>query len=525
MPLWFLAGLSGCATPMKADAVEADLHLIGGTVHVGDRSQALVVDIVIRGDQIIFVGHSGKRVRARRTIDVSGLIVAPGFIDPHTHALADLNSADESKRRNTNYRLQGVTTVFIGNDGGGSSAVANLSQDLTAKGIGINAAMFVGHGAVRRAVMGDAKRKPTDVELAQMKVLVRTAMRDGAVGLSTGLFYAPGSFSETDEIVELAKAAAEGGGVYDSHIRDESNYNIGLEAAIDEALEIGRRANIPVNISHIKALGVDVWGRSSGIIAKIEAARSSGLKVTADQYPWKASSTSLSSALIPSKMKAGGKAALIARLTNPKRKDQLHKDVANNLLRRGGPGSILITEGDEEWKGLTLEQLAAKNNVSPVEMAIEIVRKGDTKIASFNMTEDDIMNYMRQKWVMTGSDGGGGHPRKYGSFPEKYRKYVKQRGVLSTEDFIYQSSGLAAETFGLCDRGFLREGYRADIVIFDPEKFRAKADYQNPERQSEGIEYLIVNGTVAVDRGISNRILSGRTLRPCRWRKDRKSPL
>jgi len=381
--------------------------------------------------------------------------------------------------------------------------------------------MFVGHGAVRRQIMGDAKRKPTDSELAQMKALVRTAMKNGALGLSSGLFYAPGSFSETDEIVELAKAAAEAGGVYDSHIRDESSYNIGLEAAIEEALEIGRRANIPVNISHIKALGVDVWGKSSAIIAKIETARSSGLRVTADQYPWKASSTSISSALIPSPMKAGGEAALLLRLADPKLKEQLDKDVANNLRRRGGASSILITQGHDDWKGLTLEQLAAKNNVSPVEMAIEIVRKGGAKIASFNMTEDDIINYMQQKWVMTGSDGGSGHPRKYGSFPRKYWEYVKRRKILSTEDFIYQSSGLAAETFGLCDRGFLREGYRADIVIFDPEKFRAKADYQNPEQLSQGVEYLIINGIVSVDSGISNGILSGRVVRPCRRGKEK----
>jgi len=381
--------------------------------------------------------------------------------------------------------------------------------------------MFVGHGAVRRQIMGDAKRKPTDSELAQMKALVRAAMNEGALGLSSGLFYAPGSFSETDEIAELAKVAAEAGGVYDSHIRDESSYNIGLEAAIEEALEIGRRANIPVNISHIKALGVDVWGKSSAIIAKIETARTNGLRVTADQYPWEASSTSISSALIPSPMKAGGEAALLLRLADPKLKEQLHKDVANNLRRRGGASSILITQGDDEWKGSTLAQLAVKNNVSPIEMAIEIVRKGGAKIASFNMTEDDIINYMQQKWVMTGSDGGGGHPRKYGSFPRKYWEYVKQRRVLSTEDFIYQSSGLAAETFGLCDRGFLREGYRADIVIFDPEKFRARADYQNPERLSKGVEYLIINGIVSVDERISKKNLPGKVLKPCSRRRDR----
>ena len=509
---------------MKADIIQADLHLIGGTVYVGDRSQAVVADIAIKGDKIILVGNAGDRVRAQNTINVSGLIVAPGFIDPHTHALVDLESVDEGKRRNTNYRLQGVTTVFVGNDGGGSPKVGELSRTLADKGIGTNAAMFVGHGAVRRAVMGDAKRKPTDSELAQMKALVETAMKDGALGLSSGLFYAPGSFSETDELVELAKTAAEAGGVYDSHIRDESSYNIGLEAAIDEALEIGRRANISVNISHIKALGTDVWGKSTNIIAKIEAARSSGMRVTADQYPWKASSTSLSSALIPSKMKAGGKAALIARLTDPKHKEQLHKDVANNLRRRGGASSILITEGAEKWPGSTLEQLAVRNNVSPVEMAIEIVLKGGAKIASFNMTEDDIINYMRQKWVMTGSDGGGGHPRKYASFPKKFEIYVKQHGVLSIKDFIYQSSGLAAETFGLCDRGFLREGYRADIVIFDPEKFRARADYQNPERLSEGVEYLIINGVVSVDKRISKKNLPGKIIKPCSRRKDRQSP-
>ncbi len=498
--------------------IEADLLLMGGQFYVGDGSESQVADIAIKDDEIIFIGLSSANIRAKKSLDARGLIVAPGFIDPHTHSLAELQSDDARQRENANYRLQGVTTVFNGNDGGGYPDILKLSQAMQSSGIGTNTTLYVGHGALRREVMNNDNRVPTDEEMAQMKLLVAKAMDNGALGLSTGLFYVPGSFSQIEEVIELAKVAAEKNGVYDSHIRDESTYNIGLEAAIKEVLEIASKADIPAHIAHIKALGVDVWGKSVPVIKMIEQARAEGLKVTADQYPWLASGTSISAALIPREIKAGGEDKYLARLNNPSLRDKLVKDVTENLRRRGGAEAVLITQGKPEWQGKTLIALAGENNITPVEMAIEIARKGDAKIASFNMDEDDLSNFMRQDWVMTSSDGSSGHPRKYASFPRKFEIYIKQKNVMPVATFLYRSSGLVADTFMLCDRGYIKPGYKADIVIFDPEKFTARADFQNPELLSQGVEYLLINGQLAVDQGKSQHILPGKVLKRCTGR-------
>lgn len=495
--------------------INADYIIENGTVYLGDNTQGKIVDIAVQGENIVFIGNASRRVKAKAVLDATGLIVAPGFIDPHTHSLIDLQSDDATTRENVNYRTQGVTTVFNGNDGYGSANIAELSQDLMQKGIGTNTAFFVGHGAVRSQVMGDDNRAPTQAELDSMKALINDAMDAGALGLSTGLFYAPGSFSNTDEVVELAKVAAAKGGVYDSHIRDESTYNIGVEAAIEEVLEIGRRADIPVHIAHIKALGVDVWGKSVPIIASIEKAQAEGVKVTADQYPWPASGTRISNALIPRSLKAGGPEKYMARLNDPALQEQLKLDVAENLRRRGGAGAVLITDKSSKWRGKTLEEVASLNEISPVDVAIKIARDGDAKIASFNMNEDDIKNFMRQNWVMTSSDGDQGHPRKYASFPRKYNVYMRGKNIMPIETFLYKSSGLVADTFNICERGYLKLGYKADIVVFNPDTFKAKADFQSPELLSEGVEYLFVNGALAVENGVSKNILAGRPLKRC----------
>lgn len=495
--------------------IQADYLIENGTLYVGDNTKGQNIDIAIKGEGIVFIGSRSKRVNAAITLDASGLIIAPGFIDPHTHSLADLQSDDVSRRENANYRLQGVTTVFNGNDGFGSANIAEISSRMTQKGIGTNTAFFIGHGAIRRDVMNNDKRPPTKAELGKMKTLIDTAMDAGALGLSTGLFYAPGIFSNTDEVVELAKVAAAKGGVYDSHIRDESTYNIGVEAAIEEVLEIGRRADIPVHIAHIKALGVDVWGKSVPIIASIEKTREDGLRVTADQYPWPASGTRISNALIPRHLKAGGHDKYMARLNDPQLQEQLQIDVAENLRRRGGAGAVLITDKRSQWRGKTLKEIAQINNMTPVDMAIKIARDGDAKIASFNMNEEDIKNFMRRDWVMTSSDGSQGHPRKYASYPRKYETYVRAQSIMPIETFLYKSSGLAADTFNICDRGYLKTGYKADIMIFHPGEFKAKADFQNPEVLSEGVEYLFVNGQLAVTKGKSVNVLAGRPLKRC----------
>ncbi len=511
--LFILLTFAGCQS-----SVQADYLLKGGQVYLGDGSQSIRNDVAIKNDEIIFIGAKSSHIKAKTVVDAGGLVIAPGFIDVHTHSLVDLQSVEKVERQNDNHRLQGVTSVFNGNDGDGKPEILELSKSMQTAGIGINTALYVGHNAVRKQVMGNAARVPTPEELADMKKLVGEAMDDGALGLSTGLFYVPGSFSDTDEVVELAKIASAKGGIFDSHIRDESTYNIGLKAAIEEVLEIGRRADIPVHFAHIKALGVDVWGKSVPVIKMINKARADGLKVTADQYPWLASSTSLSAALIPQEIKAGGNEVYLARLNNPDLRDKLLIDVAENLRRRGGADKVLIINGQigrPEWIGKTLKELATQNNISAVEMAIEIARKGNAKIASFNMNEDDVINFMSQSWVMTSSDGGEGHPRKYASFSKKYDAYVKQKNIMPLETFLYRSSGFAADTFKLCGRGYIKTGYKADIVVFDPETFAPMADFQNPDVLSQGVAYLFVNGKLAVNEGISQPVLPGKILKPC----------
>ncbi|UIJ47171.1 amidohydrolase family protein [Sphingomonas cannabina] len=487
--------------------VEADLIIRGGTVFTGDAAP-FTGDVAIAGDRIVEVGPHIK-LAAKRTIDAKGMIVAPGFIDPHTHAKA-LASDDARERLVLPFLMQGVTTAFIGNDGGGSPDVAATLAWPKTKPVGINYATFVGFGAVRETVIGEARRAPTDTELQKMKDLVASAMCQGAIGFSTGLFYAPQSFSTTKEVVELAREAAVRGGIYDSHIRDESSYTVGLEAAVDEAITIGREAGMPVHISHIKALGVDVQGKAPVIIAKVEAARRAGQQVTANQYPWSASGTSLVASLVPLWAQDGGRPALLQRFDDASLKDRLLQDMAENLRKRGGADMLLITDGPE--KGHRLSQVAARMKLDPVAAAIAIIRMKDPAVASFNQSEADIAAFMRQPWVMTGSDASTGHPRVYGSFARKYAKYVQQDHVITLRAFIERSSALTADTFGLKGRGHLRAGAFADVVVFDPKTYRERATYEQPEQFAEGVRTVVVNGRIAVDNGRPTGVAAGRAL-------------
>ena len=501
--------LSGCAMePVKtgnnrSHPLVADILISGGMVYTGEKGrQGFVSDVAIRAERIVFVGRATPdTVDASQVIDATGLIVAPGFIDPHTHADGDLFSDKAERRLNANYLMQGVTTVFVGNDGDGSSDVQARKDRVAKAGIGTNVAFLVGHGAVREHVIGLSDRAPTASELTAMKKLVADAMCQGAFGFSAGLYYTPQNFATTDEVVALAQEAARRGGYYDTHIRDESSYSIGLLGAISEALEIGRRSGAPTHISHIKALGADVWGASDDVVTLIEDAQAKGQKVTADQYPWLASGTRISNALLPAWVLDGGLKAARQRFANTGTLENIKAEMADNLRRRGGAETILITRmvgGDTAYENTTLKDVADTLKISPIDAAIAILKAGDAQIASFNMQEADVETFMKRPWVLTGSDGSGGHPRKYGTFPHKFEKYVADKHLITISDFVYRSAGLAAESFGLDQRGFIRSNYIADIVVFDPEKFRAKADYAHPEVLSEGVVDLLVNGNFAV---------------------------
>ena len=510
-----LFAASAIAVPQGAAQPEgaADLILRGGTIYSGEAAP-FRGDVAIRGDRITYVGPKAPGT-ATRTIDASGLIVAPGFIDPHTHVGEALASSDPAARLVLPFLTQGVTTAFIGVDGGGDPDIprtfgtakagaggegeAGLGQ--STRDFGINFAAYVGLGAVRAKVVGAADRAPTPAELRQMVGLVDKAMCDGALGLSTGLFYAPQSFAKRDEVVALAKAAAAKGGIYDSHLRDESSYTIGLPAAVDEALSIGRDANIPVHIAHIKALGVDVHGQAGAVIAQIEKAQKAGQIVHADQYPWSASGTGLSAALLPRWAQDGGRAAMLKRFDDGATMARMRSEIAENLRRRGGAASLLITSGPAGVENRTLEDVAKERGVDPVDAAIAILRQREAGVASFNQTEADIAAFMTRPWVVTSSDASRGHPRYYASYARKYATYVKDKRVLDLKSFIAQSTAVPARLFGLDGRGELKVGAFADVVAFDPATFAPRADYAHPALFSTGMRFVLVNGVLALENG------------------------
>ncbi|MBS0393925.1 MAG: amidohydrolase family protein [Proteobacteria bacterium] len=497
----------------------ADILIHGGTLVDGSADPPRNADVVIAGDRILYVGpDAASRYRSRRTVDAAGRIVAPGFIDPHSHPDEFLDPA-RGDRLVLPWLMQGVTTLVVGVDGGGTPGFGNdvrgFLSEISRRPTGPNVATYVGFGAVRHAVLGDASRGPSAAELERMRALVARGMCDGALGLSTGLFYPPQSFATTEEVIALAREAGTRGGRYDSHLRDESSYSVGLVAAVQEALRIGREAGLPVHIAHIKALGVDVQGLAPRLVDLIDSARRDGLDVTADQYPWDASGTSLEAALVPRWAFDGGRLRMLQRLDAPESRESLRKAMSENLRRRGGAESLLLIAPGEQWSGQRLAVVAARWSIDPVDAAARIMRSrsSDTDAISFNMADDDIDAFMRQPWVVTSTDGSQGHPRMYATFPRKYSRYVLERHVLTLAEFVNRSTGRTAEALGLTHRGFLRAGDYADVVVFDPDRFRPAADYLHPRRLSQGVATLIVNGQIAIDQGRVTRLRAGRPLR------------
>ena len=516
-----LALASSC--PLVAQGRVVDLLIRGGTVVDGTGAAERRADVGITMDRIAFVGDAtAANVRGSRVIDATGMIVSPGFIDPHSHTLEDLSNTE--RRGNVNYLMQGVTTVITNNDGGGTLEIGQRLRAWATDGIGTNAALYVPHGSVRSAVLGMSDAAPTAKQLDSMRALVARGMLEGAIGMSTGLYYAPGSYATTDEVIELAKIAAREGGIYDSHMRDEGSYTSGgVIGSVNETIRIAREARIPVHIAHIKALGTDVWGQSDSIVVLINAARAAGLHVTADQYPYLASGSSVGASLLPRWAEAGGRDSLRARVADPVSRVRLVSEMERNLVRRGGPASLLMTATrDTSILGKTLEQVAKARQVPPIEAALEIILAGGASVASFNMTESDLVTFMVQPFVMTGSDGSGGHPRKYGTFPRKLRHYVFEKRLLTLPQAIRSSSGLTAETLRLTDRGVLAPGKFADVIVFDPRTVSDRATYEQPTLLATGMRFVLVNGTVAVSEGVYTGALAGRPLpRAARAANDR----
>ncbi|WP_424495344.1 N-acyl-D-amino-acid deacylase family protein [Salinimicrobium sp. GXAS 041] len=504
-------------TALKAQN-DLDLLITGAKVFLGKDFKNL--DVGIKGEKIVYVGVSQKKMSANHSVDGSGFILSPGFIDPHTHLTYDLSRED--RKENLPYLMQGVTTIVTGNDGSSPIFIGDKLQEWEKNGIGTNAALLIGHGSVRKEVLGLDDVQPTAGELEEMKSLVARAMEEGAFGISTGLFYSPGSYSNTEEVIELSKVASKYGGIYDTHMRDESSYTIGLIKSIEEVLEIAEKASIPVHISHIKALGKDVWGKSDEVIKMIEDAQQQGLEVTANQYPYPASRTNLISAVIPRWAEDGGYKSLLQRFDDNSIRDSLQAGIKENIRRRGGPETLVFSSAEDSLlNGRSLEEIAESWQINPSQAVIKALREDEgIRVVSYNMTDEDLRNFMRQDWVMTGSDGTSGHPRKYGSFSVKMRKFYGEDKIMDLPFLLHNQSALVAETFGIEKRGKIEEGYYADLILFKPQEVKDRATFDEPSQLSSGMFLVVVNGKVVIKDGEFIGELAGKSLRKKQNKKN-----
>jgi len=493
-----------------------DIVLEGGTIVDGTGGPSHHSDVGIRDGLIVRIGDL-RACHATQRINASDLVVAPGFVDIHTHADEEIERIPLAQ----NYLQQGVTTMVGGNCGDSIYPVGERLASLEKVGLGVNFAMLVGHSTIRRQVMRMADRAPTVNELEKMKELVAGAMGQGAVGISTGLYYAPGSYARTEEVIDLARVAARYGGIYASHIRDEGDFSIGLVAAVKEVIEVGEKAVIAVHISHLKALGKPVWGKSTEVLDLLGQARARGVDVSFDQYPYVASETSLSGAVVPGWARAGGASKLKERFEVRSTLEKIRSEMALSIEKRGGAEKFFIAkfDPDSSLEGRHLEEIAKGTGKEPVDAAIDLLLAGGADVVSFNMSDDDLMRIMQSSMGMVASDGnavelgrGIPHPRYYGTFPRILSRYVREEAVLTLEEAVRKMTSGPAHRVGLLNRGLIKEGMIADITVFNPDTIRDLATFERPHQYPVGIDYVIVNGQVAVSEGKRTGVRQGRVL-------------
>ena len=518
----FFYWIAGCAIsppPEPAISKRADILITNGRIVDGAGNNWFHGDIAVRDGKIVAIGHL-KEYSAARTIDAARQIVAPGFIDVHGHiefGLFKRLTAD-------NYIHDGVTTVITGNCGGSADSLKEFFGRIDAAKSSINVASLVGHNTVRRLTLGLANRLASSEEQQTMNTLVDQGMRDGAVGLSTGLIYLPGMYSNTEEVVALAKAAAKHNGIYASHIRNEGNR---VADAINEAIDVGKRAAIPVQISHFKVGGPANWGRSKETLSMVEQARREGFDVTIDQYPYTASSTYLGS-LLPDWALEGGGAAARQRLTDAAQRAQIAKEILDSARETKRPdfSYAVVTShaADASLNGKNISEINKRQGrpgtmEQEVETILDLMFAGGAQMVFHGMSEDDVRTIMKYPFSMVAADGdvqdgkGMPHPRSYGTHARVLGKYVREEKLITLEEAVRRMTSLAAQKFQLRDRGLLREGFAADIVIFNEKVVIDRATFDNPHQFSAGFHYVLVNGQVVIDNGTHNGTKSGMTLK------------
>jgi len=499
-----------------ADPIEADILLKGGILFDGAGSDGKIGDVAIKGDRIVGVGKFEVK-SAKWEIDCTNLVICPGFIDLHNHS--DSQIVSPKTRANINFVMQGCTTIVTGNCGSGPVDCVEYLAKIDSAGAGTNVAHLLPQGSLRGKVLGSAQRKGTEDEIKQMRDLADKAMRDGAFGMSTGLIYVPSSYADTAELIEIAKVVGKYGGIYASHIRGEGK---NLLDSVSEAIQIGRDGGCPIHVSHFKASGQESWGLIRPAAKLIEEARKSGLKVTADQYPYIASSTSLDATVLPTWSLAGGREKLLERLKNKEQSARIITFVGDRIEKADDGERIRITSCAKHPKyvGRSLADIATSEKSTPLEVALKITRDGGAGIVNFGMSEEDVRYAMTLPWVATASDGRAylpsadkPHPRSYGTFPRKIGEYSVKENILPLAAVIRSCTSLPADILGLPDRGRLAVDHFADVVIFDPKTFRDRATFDNPHQYATGLRYLFVNGELAVKEGEATGALAGRALK------------
>jgi N-acyl-D-amino-acid deacylase len=515
-----LAALTRWLAP-AAQTPAFDLLIRNGRIVDGTGSPWYRGDVAIAGDTIVRIAASIDEPAAR-VIDVDGMVIAPGFIDIHTHArrgIFDVPTAD-------NYVRQGVTTLIEGPDGGSPIPLGPFLAKVAATPITPNFASFVGQGSVRGQVVGDVDRPATSDELERMRALVRQGMEDGALGLSSGLFYVPGNFTPTAEVIELARVAGRLGGIYITHMRDEASKVVD---SVRETIAIGEQGGLPTQITHHKVVGKKNWGKSVDTLRMIDEARARGVDATIDQYPYTASSTSIGAALLPAWAQEGGREATLKRLQDPATRARIKADTVAILRdERGGgdPKNVVVArcEWDQELAGRNLADITRSRNLpvtleNAAETAFWIVEQGGAQGIFHAINEEDLRRILAHPATMIGSDGevpifgkNHPHPRSYGTFVRVLGVYARDKKVMTLEEAVRKMSAFPAQRLGLTDRGVLRQGLKADLAVFDPARVRDTATFEKPHSYAEGVTHVIINGQVAFENGAMTAARPGRVL-------------